>query len=189
MTKEEVFVKYKELFDYAEIGKNLEEIVDLDTFMASPAAPSADSGLANEGDLMRHIVMINYYAKNIASIYKTIYEVNLKSLVKVIVLHQLGKVGMFVPNTDEWQVKKLGKVYTFAETNVCLRTGERSKMMCGNAGVTFTEEEYEAMSILDKNAEEYENCARFRSHLSTIVRMANDLANTIARERYKNSIK
>jgi hypothetical protein len=92
-------------------------------------------------------------------------------------------------NAFRFRVQAEGKVYTFAETNVCLRTGERSKMMCGNAGVTFTEEEYEAMSILDKNAEEYENCAKFRSHLSTIVRMANDLANTIARERYKNSIK
>ena len=74
---------------------------------------------------------------------------------------------MFEPNTDEWQIKKLGKAFAFTESGVCLKTGERSKMMCGNAGIIFTPEEYEAMSIfLDKTAEEYDNMTKYRTHLN-----------------------
>ena len=62
------------------------------------------------------------------------------------------------------------------------------ELVCGNAGVIFTLEEYEAMSILDKTPEEYENMTKFRTHLSTIFKMSCDLASTIARERYKKNL-
>ena len=52
----------------------------------------------------------------------------------------------------------------------------------------FTNKEYEAMSILDKTAEEYENMTKYRSHLSTILKMSSDIAFTVARERYKKSL-
>lgn len=185
MTNEEAFIKYKEIFNFAEIGKDLEDIIDVNEFMKTPIAPSIDTGLAYEGSIMFHILMVWHFANKLLPIYKNIEEINPKSLAKVIVLHQLGKVGMFTNNEDDWQVKKLGKVFTFVETGVCLKTGERSKMICGNAGVTFTPEEYEAMSILDKSPEEYENMTKFRTHLSTILRMSSDMAFTVARERYK----
>jgi hypothetical protein len=60
-------------------------------------------------------------------------------------------------------------------------------MVCANAGIKFTAEEYEAMTIMDKSAEEYENMAKYRTMLSTILRMANDLAYTLERERTKLS--
>jgi hypothetical protein len=61
-------------------------------------------------------------------------------------------------------------------------------MMCGNAGVVFTPEEYEAMSILDKTAEEYDNMTKYRTHLSTLLKMSSDMAYAVARERYKLSL-
>lgn len=185
MTNEEAFIKYKEIFDFAEINQELEKIIDVNELMKSPAAPSADTGVAYEGGLVFHTIMVWHFANKLLPIYKNIAEINIKSLAKVVVLHQLGKVGMFAPNTDDWQVKKMGKVYTFVESGVCLKTGERSKMVCGNAGIIFTPEEYEAMSILDKTAEEYDNMTKFRTHLSTLLKMSSDLAFTVARERYK----
>ena len=95
---------------------------------------------------------------------------------------------MFKSNENDWEVKKLGKVYSFTETGACLKTGERSKMVCSNAGVIFTPEEYEAMSILDKTPEEYENMTKYRTHLSTLLKMSSDMAFSVARERYKKSI-
>lgn len=187
-TLEESFVAYKQLFDDANVGKELEEIVDVNELLKTPAAPSLDTGLAFNGSVIYLTNMMWYFAEKIMSFYGAVCRnVNPTSLKKVIVLHQLGKVGMFVPNTDDWQVKKLGKVYAFAETGVCLKTGERSKMVCSNAGVVFTPEEYEAMTILDKTAEEYENMTKFRTHLSTIIRMSSDLAYAAARERAKNT--
>ena len=186
MTKEEAFVKYKELYNSAEIGKEIEEIVDVEDLLATPCAPTIDSGVAYDGAILFHTIMVWHFASKLLPIYNKIYQVDVKSLVKVIVLHQLGKVNMFTPNNDDWQVKKLGKVYSFNETNVCLKTGERSKMICGNAGVVFTPEEYEAMSILDKTPEEYENMTKYRNHLSTLLKMSSDLAYSAARERQKN---
>ena len=188
MTKEEAYVKYKGIFDFAEINVEIEKIVNVDELMVAPAAPSLDSGVAYEGAIMFHTLMVWHFANKLLPIYSKIAPVDLKSLAKVIVLHQLGKVGMFTPNTDEWQIKKLGKAYTFVEHSACLKTGERSKMMCGNAGVTFTAEEYEAMSIFDKTPEEFENMSKFRTHLSSLLKMASDMAYAVARERYKNSL-
>ena len=188
MTKEEAFVKYKEIFDYAEVGKKLEDIVDINELMITPASVSADSGLAYEGALLFHTLMIWHFANKLSAVYNNISPVDNKSLAKVIVLHQLGKIGMFKPNTNEWQVKNQGKIYEFVDYGVCLKSGERSKRLCGNAGVNFTLEEYEAISILDKTPEEYENMTKFRTHLSTIFKMSCDLANAIARERYKKSL-
>jgi hypothetical protein len=187
MTNDEALIKFKEIFDFAEINQELESIVNIDDLMKAPAAPSADTGVAYEGGLVFHTIMVWHFANKLLPIYKNIAEINAKSLAKVVVLHQLGKIGMFTPNTDDWQVKKLGNVYAFVESGVCLKTGERSKLVCSNAGVTFTPEEYEAMSILDKTAEEYENMAKFRTHLSTVLRMSSDLAFTVARERYKKT--
>ena len=187
MTKEEAFVKYNEIYEFAGIHQSLADIVDVIEFMNAPAAPSIDSGVAYEGALMFHTLMIWHFANKLLPIYNKIGEVNPKSLAKVIVLHQLGKVGMFTPNTDDWQVKKLGKVYSFTEYGVCLKACERSKMVCGNAGVIFTPEEYEAMSILDKTPEEYENMTKYRTHLSTLLKISSDMAYAVARERYKNN--
>lgn len=189
MTKEEAYVKYKEIFDFAEIGKDIETIVDVNLLMNTPAAPSLDSGVAYDGALMFHTIMVYHFANKLLPIYSKIAPINTKSLAKVIALHQLGKVGMFEPNTDEWQNKKLGKAFNFTESEACLKTGERSKMMCGNAGIVFTPEEYEAMSILDKTAEEYENMTKYRTHLSTLLKMSSDMAYAVARERYKLSLK
>lgn len=189
MTKEEAFVKYKEIFGFANIGKEIEEIVDVEAFMNTPAAPSLDSGVAYDGALLFHTIMVWHFANKLLPIYSKIAPIELQSLAKVIVLHQLGKVGMFTPNTDDWQVKKLGKAYTFVESDACLKTCERSKLLCGNAGISFSNEEYEAMGILDKTAEEYENMTKYRTHLSTLLKISSDMAYAVARERYQKTLK
>lgn len=189
MTTQEAFVKYKEIFDFAQVGKEIEDIINIDELMVTPAAPSVDSGLAYDGALLFHSLMVWHFANKLLPIYSKIAPIDVKALAKVVTLHQLGKVGMFTPNTDDWQVKKLGKAYAFVENDACLKTGERSKLVCGNAGVTFTAEEYEAMSILDKTPEEYENMTKYRTHLSTLLKMSSDMAYAAARERYKKTLK
>lgn len=188
MTKEEAFVEYKKIFDSAEIGVELENIVNVEELMVTPGAPSLDSGVAYDGAIMYHAIMVWHFAKKLVPIYSSIAQIDMKSLAKVVALHQLGKIGMFTPNPDEWQKKKLGKAYTFVEHNACLKTGERSKLICSNSGITFTPEEYEAMSILDKTPEEYENMTKYRTHISTILKMSSDLAYAIERERQKNNV-
>ena len=184
MTLEEAYIKYKEIYDFAEINVPLENVVDVEELKITPAAPTLETGLAYEGSVLYHTIMVWHFAQKIASIYNSIKTVDLKSLAKVVVLHQFGKIGMFEPNEDDWQVKKLGKVYTFTEKNACLKNGELSKMICGNAGIVFTPQEYEAMSILDKTPEEYENMTKFRTSISTVLKTASDFAFAAARSRH-----
>lgn len=187
MTVQEAYVQFKELYDFAEIGVELESIAPMEELMKTPAAPTSDSGLAYEGAILFHTIMVWYYVKKVASLYKAVYEISDKALAKVTVLHQLGKVGMFSPNTDDWQVKKLGKVYSFVDTDYCLKTGDRTRMLCSNAGIKFTPEEYEAVAIMDKTGDEYDKMVKYRTPLSTVLRTANDIAFTVAQERYKQA--
>jgi hypothetical protein len=120
MNINEAFVEYKKIFDCAEINVKLEDIVDVEELMKTPAAPTLETGLGYEGSLLYHIIMVSYFANKLIPTYNTITTIDAKSLAKVIALHQLGKVGMFTPNTDNWQVQKLGKVFTFVETGSCL---------------------------------------------------------------------
>jgi hypothetical protein len=185
MTIEEAYVEYRKIYDFAVPELPFEELVNVDNFLKCPAAPSLDSGVAYDGALIYHTILVYHFARKVQAMFGSVTKVDDKSLAKIVVLHQLGKVGMFIPNEDEWQKKKLGKVYTFVENGVCLKTGERSRLLCSNAGIKFTSEEYEAMCVMDKTAEEYENMNKYRTMLSTILRTANDLAYTLERERTK----
>lgn len=187
-TIEEYFVKYQELYKYAEINVELEKVVNAEQLMTTPVAPNAETGLAYEGSLLCHVANVWHYARLLLPIYNEIKVINPKSLVKVIVLHQLGKIGMFMPNPEQWQVQKQGKVFAFVENGACLKTGELSKLICGNAGITFTLEEYEAMSILDKTGDEYENMSKYRTPLSSILKNASDLAFAFARKTYNDTL-
>ena len=186
-TIDEMYVEYRSIYDSVITTIPFEEMVDVEEFKKCPCAPALDSGVAYDGALMYHITLVLHFARQLSNnaFFGTLNKVTEESLKKVIVLHQLGKIGMFVPNTDNWQVQKLGKVYNFAESSVCLKTGERSRLLCSNAGIKFTPEEYEAMTIMDKTAEEYENMSKHRTMLSTIIRMANEMAFTMEREKYK----
>lgn len=189
MTIEEAFIKYKEIFDYANIGKQLEEIVDIEKLLKTPMMTNEDSGLAYEGAVIYYVIMTWHFATQILKIYNKIATVSSQSLAKVICLCQLGKIDWFESNTNEWQVKTLGKKYNFVDNNVCLKLSERSKLICTNSGISFTPEEYEAMSIIEKTSEEYDAMSKYRTHLSTIFKMSHDLAIIAMRERYKQEKK
>ena len=55
--------------------------------------------------------------------------------------------------------------------------------------IFVTEEEYEAMKVLDKDLSEDNYAKLFSSPLSIIIKNANDMATLFAREIYKKTIK
>ena len=82
-----------------------------------------------------------------------------------------------------------GKIYVFEELKGALRCGERSAWICSEVDIKFTEEEYEAMKVLDKDLSEDNYAKLFSSPLSIIIKNANDMATLFAREIYKKTIK
>lgn len=106
--------------------------------------------------------------------------VNKNMLMKVLLLQHISKAEMFVYQTQQWKAKN-GQFYDFNdELNTKLKTGERSIFMCQKYGIELSEEEYEAMCIIDKNEE---NGDIYSNSLTMLVKYVNKL--TAIDIRYK----
>lgn len=112
--------------------------------------------------------------------------VNKHMLMRVLLLQHISKAEMLVYQTQPWKAKN-GQFYEFnQDLNTSLRTGERSLYMCQKYGIELSEEEYEAMRIIDK---EEENSDMFSTPLSMIVKFANKLTTIDIRYKQLNKIK
>lgn len=101
-------------------------------------------------------------------------NVNQESLMRVLLLQHISKCEIFSPTDDQWKIKR-GIYYDFNnERTTQLKLGELSAYMCLRYGIELTEEEYEAMKIIDKTDEKI---TPFITPLSYIVKISNDLTN------------
>jgi hypothetical protein len=147
-------------------------------------ALSIETGLAYPGALLVHINLMTSIASRLAKmVCGTFPTIDNQSLVKVCCLQHLSKIEMYEVNDNQWEIDKRGMLYKFAETEGCLKFGERSALNAMNAGVKLTPGEFEAICSLDKDGEDAKNRKYVVGILSTIVRQANELAYAIERER------
>ena len=165
----------------------LAEHFDADKLMnqmkTAAGAISMDTGLAYPGALIVHINLFTALAQRLAKmVCGTFPDIN--NVVKVCCLQHLSKIEMYEPNDNQWEIDKRGFVYKFAETEGCLKFGERSALNAMNAGVKLTPIEFEAICSLDKDGEEAKNRKYVVNILSTIIRQANELAYAIEREKF-----
>lgn len=115
-----------------------------------------------------------------------IMYVNPNSLMRVLLLLNIGKAIMFIPQNDEWFRKK-GKLYKFddnSQTN--MKLGQRTLFMCQKYGLTLNEDEYCAIASVDK---EGENDGRYHTPLYAIASAAKNLTMIKLREEYLASKK
>lgn len=107
--------------------------------------------------------------------------VNKNSLMKVLLLQHISKCELFVPSNEQWKINK-GMLYDFnSELATSMKLGERSIYMCMKCGIELTEEEFEAMRILDKDDDKTNS---FATPLSQLVKISNQLT---AIENYKKN--
>lgn len=148
-------------------------------------ALSIDTGLAYPGALLVHINLFTNIAQRLAKmVCGTFPDIDMKTLVKVCCLQHLSKIVMYEENDNQWEIDKRGMLYKFAETEGCLKFGERSALMAMNAGVKLTPSEFEAICSLDKDGEEAKARKYMVGILSTIVRQANELAYAIEKQKF-----
>lgn len=147
----------------------------------APGGLTEDTGVAYPGGLLHHIVIQLFYAKKLRDLIKNDIDIPIESVIKVCILMHLSKAEMFVPNDNDWELKK-GKLYKFAELEGKLKFGDRSILMCMNNGIRLTPSEFEAMKCLDNSNDD--NLQKlFSSPLSTIIRIANELSYMVERAR------
>lgn len=96
--------------------------------------------------------------------------VDKNKLMKVLLLQHISKAVMFVNATEQWKINK-GMLYEFNPSLLsAMKLGERSLFMCMECGITLTEEEYDAMRVLDKDEDKTNS---FVTPLAELVKMAN----------------
>lgn len=148
-----------------------------------------DTGSCYQGSLID--IVLNHLCATAYSINENVFsiggklqdlKVNNDMLMRVLLLQHISKCEMFVPTVEQWKIKK-GIYYDFnSELKSSLKLGERSLYICQKYGIQFTEEEYEAIRVIDKTDEERIN--NFMSPLCMIVKIANQVVSIEMRQKY-----
>ena len=156
-------------------------------------AMNENSGGAYQGSLLDVVLSnlcvigshINEYAFGTNDKGKTRHpflNVDKNSLMKVLLLQHISKAEMFVSSNEQWKINK-GLYYEFnPNLETTLKLGERSVFMCMSHGINLTEEEYDAMKILDKDDDKNYS---FITPLAELVKISNQLTTIELYQRYK----
>ena len=136
---------------------------------------SDEFGNAYEGSLVEIILkVLTPYAIRLNELLPESIRVDKETLVKVCLLHHIAKSIRLVPNDNQWEVDKRGLKYKYDSGLPSIRTGLHSMMMAIEAGIAFTPEEAEVMTINDRDLTDDQS--RWHSSImATIVRQANEL--------------
>lgn len=181
------FSKYKKrLITYVgeqEAESIIEELGGDDAVMNATYANTDSTGLAYDGSFTETVIALTVYAIKINDLLPEEKQVSKESIAKVALLSQIGKVLLFKPQTNDWRRKNLGENYRYAELDGAIRVGERSILIAMNSGVKFTEFEFEAMRIMDKQNENADNYSKyFSGTLSMVIKQANEMIDIINRK-------
>lgn len=177
LTKEQIVKNTKKYLKTAKEGNfltpELEDFLGED-FIKAPASTMLKLHNAFEGGLVDHTLRVMKYAYKLNEALIDEMQITMDSLIKVVYLHQIGKVKLYTPNESKWHRENLGKMYEFNEDLVSMRVGERSAYYALNFGVKLSDEEFSAIVQHDKVDDaqaEWHN-----STLGDILKMANKLA-------------
>ena len=177
MTQEQIVKNTKKYFETAnKLGFMTEDLMKFlgPEFIAAPASSMLEFHNAFEGGLIAHLLNTAKYAVSINNSLPEEEKVNQDSLVKVCLLHQIGKANLYKTCTSKWHRENQGKMYEFNEDLVSMRVGERSVYNAMSHGVSLTAEEFSAIIFFDKTDDrmsEYHN-----SMLGELLKMGSVLA-------------
>ena len=180
----ETYIKYLTKLLGEDIVSNLVAVLGEENIKNASYATTSDTGLAFAGSYVDTVLSLAEYASKINELLPLDKKTENAKIYKICLLSQIAKVQMFIPNNDDWQIKKQGKIYTFASLPGALRVGERSLLICNNAGIKFTEEEFEAMRIIDKVKEEDNYSKYYSSALTVVIKQALEIINLINKNGY-----
>lgn len=168
-----------------EIGEKLKNA----SFSLSTSIGSAYNGSMID-TVLNHLCTIAYHLNedafgiNARQKYKhNSLRVDSDMLMRVLLLQHISKCELFAAQDQQWKISK-GYLYDFnSELKTSLKTGERSIYLCQKYGIKLSEEEFEAMRIIDKE-EDFKNNS-YMTPLCAIVKIANQLT---AIETYRNNL-
>ena len=151
------------------------------TIIEASFGMTKDSGCAYSGAFLENVLRIADIAMNINdNVFPEEKRVDAKSIYRSVLLQHLSKVMMYEYNINQWEIDNKGILYKFKNTNVILKGGERVILLLLKSGIQdITEEEFEAIRIVDKMKEEDFAISKYVSTLACIIRQANELNNIV----------
>lgn len=177
MTQEKILKNTKKYFETAEkYGFMTDKLMSFlgQEFVSAPASTATNLHNAFEGGLISHLLLTTKYAVSINTSLPEHLRVEMGSLVKVCLLHQIGKAKLYKVNNSKWHNDR-GIKYEFNEDLTSMRVGERSAIYALSNGVTLSEEEFQA--IINHDKDDSDKQAKWHSNiLGVILRQANEIA-------------
>lgn len=174
LEQEKIITNAKKYFDTAnKLGFMTSELTAFlgQDFIKAPASTLESLHNAFEGGLIDHLLRVGSFAIKFNNALPENERVDQDSLLKVALLHQIGKAKLYIPNESEWHRKNQGKMYNFNEALPSMRVSDRSILYATANGVKLTEEEYQAIILFDREEDkmaEYHN-----STMGDLLKMAN----------------
>lgn len=132
-----------------------EEVIDyLDEmgFFYAPASTMTSLHNAFEGGLVAHLINVTKQALKFNEDLPEALRQEPASIIKVGLLHGIGKTNLYTKCTSEWHRKNQGKMYEFNEDIISMTVGERSAYIYLNSGDQLKQNEYQAIINHDKDA-------------------------------------
>lgn len=177
LKEDEVKKNAKQYFEsgqqYGALNDSLIEFLGTD-IISAPASPKNDMNNSFEGGLIDHMLRVAKYAVNLNSQLHEKVQVDKSTLVKISLLHQIGKTYLFKANTSQWHIDNLGENYVYNEELIAMRIGERSAYYAMKHGIELSEEEYQAVVNFDKEFDKQSKY--FTNNLGKILKQANEMA-------------
>ena len=135
------------------------------------------SGAAYQGSMLdvvlNKLCMLAIHINDSAFDKHPYLKVNSYMLMRVLLLQHIAKAEMFVWQTNQWKSKN-GYIFDFNnDLSTSLKCGERSLYLCMKYDITLSEEEYEAMRIIDKEDNKTDN--PYVSPLSLLIKSVNQM--------------
>lgn len=115
-----------------------------DDLLIAPASTNLNLHCAFPGGLIHHLLIVAKYAIKYNNTLDPVIKVDENSVMRVSLLCEIGKINLYVPNKDDWTLKK-GQGYNFNQTLVSMGVGERSLFYASQAGIKLTDAEYQAI--------------------------------------------
>jgi len=149
MLTEEKILKNAKKFNDSGVKYNVinDELMTLlgEEFIKAPCTTSTNFYNAYDGGLIQHILNVTKNAIATNSALPEAKQVDQASLIRVCLIHQIGKVGMFVEQTSKWHQENKGEMYKWNEDSLSLGTAERSVFYALKSGIALTEDEVYAI--------------------------------------------
>lgn len=178
LTEEKILKNAKKFNDtgikYGVVNDELMNMLGTD-FIKAPCTTSTNFYNAYEGGLIQHILNVTKHAISINEKLPENKQVEVASIIRVCLIHQIGKANMFIEQKSQWHRENKGEMFTWNEEALTMSTAERSVFYALKSGIALTEDEVYA--IFNYNSEfAQKEMTKLGDKLAALLKVANLVA-------------